>query len=150
MMNEIFKTCLGVASLNKISAINAINIEVGDFALFVEIYAHQAFDSLKKNTIAENAVLNIQRTPGILHCKSCNQISEIWFDKEKEKAAMEGRLEEYEQYEKVIIEETILRDIRELGREIFHCRKCNSPDTNLIKGKEVLIKSIVDLPLVTV
>jgi hydrogenase nickel insertion protein HypA len=142
MVNQIFRKCLAVAKQNNATSLSEVNIEVGDFALIVEIYAQQAFDTLKKDTIAENAVLNIKRTPGVIHCNSCGQNSEIWFDKEKEKAATEGRLEEYEQYEKAITEESLLKGNPNLGRNVFHCRKCDSSDTNLIEGKGVLIKDI--------
>lgn len=142
MVNQIFRKCLDVARQNNATSISEVNLEVGDFALIVEIYAQQAFDTLKKGTIAENAVLNIKRTPGVLHCNSCQQESEIWFNKEKEKAANEGRLEEYEQYEKAMTEESLLKGNPNLGKNLFHCRKCGSADTNLVKGKGVLIKNI--------
>ena len=96
VVSQIFKKCLEVANLNNATVISEINLEIGDFALIVEIYAQQAFDVLKKDTIAKNAILNIKRTPGVIHCNSCKQKSEIWFNLEKEKAANEGRLEEYE------------------------------------------------------
>jgi len=142
IMSQIFKKCLEVAKMNNASRLSEINLEIGDFALIVEIYAEQAFDVLKKGTIAENAVLNIKRTPGVIHCNSCQQDSEIWFSKEKEKAAKEGRLDEYEQYEKTITKEAIMLGDPNLGRNVFHCRKCDSSDTILIKGKGVLIKNI--------
>ncbi|MHA1374151.1 MAG: hydrogenase maturation nickel metallochaperone HypA/HybF [Promethearchaeota archaeon] len=142
MVNQIFKKCLEVAKLNNATSISEVNLEVGDFALIVEIYAQQAFDTLKKGTIAENAILNIKRTPGVIHCNSCQQNSEIWFSLEKEKAANQGRLEEYEQYEKSITEESLLKGNPNLGTNLFHCRKCNSSNTTLIKGKGVLIKDI--------
>jgi hydrogenase nickel incorporation protein HypA/HybF len=142
MLNQIFKECLKVARSNNISCISEVNIEVGDFASIAEEFAQQAFKSLKKDTIAENAVLNIKRTPGILHCNSCNQKSEIWFDKEKEKAATEGRLEEYEQYEKTIKEQSLLLDNSNLETNLLYCRKCDSSNTNLIEGMGVLIKNI--------
>ncbi|MHA1782468.1 MAG: hydrogenase maturation nickel metallochaperone HypA/HybF [Promethearchaeota archaeon] len=142
VMSQIVRTCLRVARQNNATSISEINLEIGDFALIVEIYAQQAFNILKKGTIAENAVLNIKRTPGVLYCNSCKQKSEIWFNKEKEKAANEGRLEEYEQYEKLITEQSLLRGNPNLGRNLFHCRKCGSADTNLIEGKGVIIKNI--------
>ena len=142
VVNQIFKKCLEVARLNNATSIKEINIEVGDFALIVEIYAQQAFDVLKKDTIAENARLNIKRTPGVIHCNSCQQNSEIWFSKEKEKAANEGRLEEYEKYEKAVAETSILKADPNLGTNIFHCRKCNSSDTTLTDGKGIVIRNI--------
>ncbi|MHA1374149.1 MAG: hydrogenase/urease maturation nickel metallochaperone HypA [Promethearchaeota archaeon] len=42
MVNQIFKKCLEVAKLNNATSISEINLEVGDFALIVEIYAQQA------------------------------------------------------------------------------------------------------------
>ena len=142
MVNQIFKKCLEVAKLNNATSISEVNLEVGDFALIVEIYVQKAFDTLKKDTIAENAILNIKRTPGVIHCNSCQQNSEIWFSLEKEKAANEGRLVEYEQYEKDVAEKSFLEADPNLGTNIFHCRKCNSSNTTLIKGKGVLIKDI--------
>ena len=142
ILNQIFKECLEVTRSNKLSSISEVNIEIGDFASIAEEFAQQAFDSLKKGTIVENAVLTIKRTPGILHCKSCNQESEIWANKEKEKAANEGRLEEYEEYEKTIIKESLLGGNPNLGGNIYHCRNCDSSSTNLIEGKGVFLKNI--------
>ena len=142
MVNQIFRKCLEVAKANNATKISEINLEVGDFALIVEIYAQLAFDTLKKGTIAENAILNIKRTPGVIHCNSCQQNSEIWFSKAKEKAATEGRLEEYEKYEKAVAEKSILEADPNLGTNLFHCRKCNSSNTTLIAGKGVTIRNI--------
>jgi len=142
MVNQIFKKCLEVTRQNNATSLSEVNLEVGDFALIVEIYAQQAFNTLKKDTIAENAVLNIKRTPGVLYCNSCQQKSEIWFNQEKEIAANEGRLEEYEQYEKAVTEESLLQGNPNLGTNLFHCRKCGSSDTNLIEGKGVTIRNI--------
>ena len=142
MVNQIFKKCLEVARQNNATKISEINLEVGDFALIVEIYAQQAFDILKKGSIAENAILDIKRTPGVIHCNSCQQNSEIWFSKAKEKAANKGRLEEYEKYEKSVAEKSILEADPNLGTNIFHCRKCDSSNTTLIAGKGIVIKGI--------
>ncbi len=142
MINQIFRKCIEVAKKNNATRISEINLEVGDFALIVEIYAHQAFDTLKKDTIAEKAKLIIKRTPGVLHCNSCQQNSEIWFSKEKEKAADEGRLEEYEKYEKEVAEKSILEADPNLGTNIFHCRKCDSSNTTLTAGKGITIRNL--------
>jgi len=142
MVNQIFKKCLEVARQNNATKISEINLEVGDFALIVEIYAQQAFDILKKGSIAENAILDIKRTPGVIHCNSCQQNSEIWFSKAKEKAANKGRLEEYEKYKKSVAEKSILEADPNLGTNIFHCRKCDSSNTTLIAGKGIVIKGI--------
>ena len=142
MINQIFRKCIDVAKANNATKISEINLEVGDFALIVEIYAQQAFDTLKKDSIAENAKLIIKRTPGVIHCNSCQQNSEIWFSKAKEKAAAEGRLEEYEKYEKEVAEKTILKADPNLGTNIFHCRKCDSSNTTLIEGKGITIRNL--------
>jgi hydrogenase nickel insertion protein HypA len=142
MINQIFRKCIDVAKANNATKISEINLEVGDFALIVEIYAQQAFDILKKDTIAENAKLIIKRTPGVIHCNSCQQNSEIWFSKAKEKAATEGRLEEYEKYEKEVAEKTILKADPNLGTNIFHCRKCDSSNTTLTAGKGITIRNL--------
>jgi len=142
MVNQIFRRCLEVARKNNATSLSEINLEIGDFALIVEIYAQQAFNTLKKDTIAENAILNIKRTAGVIHCNSCQQNSEIWFSKEKEKAANEGRLEEYEKYEKLVAEKSILEADPNLGTNIFHCRKCDNSNTTLIAGKGIVIKGI--------
>ncbi|MHA2183498.1 MAG: hydrogenase maturation nickel metallochaperone HypA/HybF [Promethearchaeota archaeon] len=142
VVSQIFKKCLEVARQNNAPSISEINLEVGDFALIVDEYAQKAFDTMKKGSIAENATLNIRRTPGVIHCNSCQQDSEIWFNKEKEKAASEGRLEEYENYEKAVAKDSFLQANPNLETNIFHCRKCNSSDTNLIKGKGIYIKDL--------
>jgi len=142
MVNQIFNKCLQVAKANNATRISEVNLEVGDFALIVEMYAEQAFDTMKKGTIAKNAKLNIKRTPGVIHCNSCEQNSEIWFSKEKEKAAAEGRLEEYENYEKAVAEKSILEADPNLGTNVFHCRKCDSSNTTLIEGKGITIRDI--------
>jgi len=122
MVNTIFKKSLEVARLNNATRISEVNLEVGDFALIVEDYAQKAFDSLKKDTIAENAILNIKRTPGVIQCNSCQKKSEIWFNVEKDKAAQEGRLEEYERYEKTLAEESFLEGNPNLEGNLFLCR----------------------------
>ena len=142
MVNQIFRKCLEVAKANNATKISEINLEVGDFALIVEIYAQQAFDTLKKGTIAENAKLVIKRTPGVIQCGSCQKNSEIWFSKAKEQAANEGRLEEYEKYEKEVAEKSILKADPNLGTNIFHCRHCDSSNTTLIEGKGITIRNI--------
>ena len=142
LINQIFQKCLKVAQQNNATKLSEINIEVGDFAMIVDNFAQRAFDTLKKGTIAENAVMNIKRTPGVLHCNSCGQKSEIWFSLEKEKAAKEGKMEEYEEYEKSVTRESQLMGNPNLGRNIFQCRKCGSQETDLVEGKGVLIKNI--------
>ena len=142
MVNQIFKKCLQVARQNNATKITEINLEVGDFALIVEIYAQKAFDIMKKGTIAKKAKLNIIRTAGVIHCNTCQQNSEIWFSKAKEKAASEGRLKEYEEYEKSVAEKSILEADPNLGTNVFHCRKCDCSDTTLIEGKGIVIKDI--------
>jgi len=142
LINQIFQKCMKVAEQNNAARLSEINIEVGDFAMIVDNFAQRAFDTLKKGTIAENAVMIIKRTPGVVHCNSCGQNSEIWFNSEKEKAAKEGNLADYEKYEKSVTRESLLMGNPNLGRNIFQCRKCNSQETELIKGKGVLIKNI--------
>lgn len=142
LINQIFKKCLDVARMNNAMTISEINLEVGDFALIVENMAQRAFEILKKDSIASNAIMNIRRIPGVIQCNSCHQNSEIWFSLEKEKAALAGKLEEYEKFEKNITQESMLAKNPNLGRNIFQCRKCNSTDTILIKGKEIIIKNI--------
>ena len=141
LVKDIFNKSLEVARSNNITSISEVNIEVGGFVLMNLIYAQKAFNSLKKGTIAESAVLNIKRTPGVLHCNSCQEESEIWFNKEKEKAANEGRLKEHEELEKEIKQMSPLGFI-ELMNKAFQCRNCYSPNTSLIKGKGVSIKNI--------
>ena len=142
LINQIFQKCLKVAEQNNALQLSEINLEVGDFAMIVDNFAQRAFETLKKGTIAENAVMNIKRTPGLLLCKSCGQKSEIWFSLEKEKAAKSGKLAEYEEYEKSVTRESLLRGNPNLGRNLFECRSCKSKETELIEGKGVLIKNI--------
>ena len=79
LVQSILGRCLLVAQKNNAIELTDIYLEVGDFSLVIEHMFQQSFHTLRKDSIAENAVLHITRTPGVLLCNSCKKESEIWW-----------------------------------------------------------------------
>ncbi|MBN2156451.1 MAG: hydrogenase maturation nickel metallochaperone HypA [Candidatus Lokiarchaeota archaeon] len=141
LVQNIIGRCLRVANQNNASIITDIELEVGDFSLVIEHMFQQSFRTLKKDTIAETAILHIKRTPGIIHCNSCNRESEIWW-----RSAVQISDSKYQQslqkYEKSVTPQDVLTGNSDFGKNLFQCLYCESNDTELIKGKSIVIKNI--------
>lgn len=74
---EVIEIAQREALQNKAGSIQEITIEVGDLS-GVEADAFQsALELLTKNSILENSLLTIIRTPGIGRCNACNQEFEM-------------------------------------------------------------------------
>ena len=74
LAESILKIAQEVAAENHAVKISAIGLKLGDMA-GVEIDAlNFSFDVLKKNTIAENAALKINRVPIQAQCNKCGKI----------------------------------------------------------------------------
>ena len=141
IVQRIVDMCLTVARQNNARELIEINLEIGDFSLIIEHMVERAFDILKKGTIAENAALVMKRTPGILLCEDCGKESEIWFEYAKNMEDVEGK-EAIDDYEKNITASNAMSGNSTFGRNLFRCKACQSRNTNLIKGKNILIKNI--------
>ena len=73
LAESILKIAQDVAEENHAQKISAIGLKLGDMA-GVEIDAlNFSFDVLKKNTIAENAELQINRVPIRAQCNKCGK-----------------------------------------------------------------------------
>ena len=74
LAENILKIAQDVAAENHAEKISAIGLKLGDMA-GVEIDAlNFSFDVMKKNTIAENATLKINRVPIQAQCNKCGKI----------------------------------------------------------------------------
>ena len=74
LAENILKIAQDVAAENHAEKISAIGLKLGDMA-GVEIDAlNFSFDVMKKNTIAENATLKINRVPIQARCNNCGKI----------------------------------------------------------------------------
>ena len=74
LVESILKIAQDVAAENQAEKISAIGLKLGDMS-GVEIDAlNFSFDVMKKNTIAENATLKINRVPIQAQCNKCGKI----------------------------------------------------------------------------
>ena len=140
---NILDICVKSAQQNNAKLIKEVSLELGDFTLIVEDMLENCFNIASKGTIADNAKLNMIRTPGKLYCNDCSQTSEIWFNEEKEKE--EKALEENKStdiYEKGVGAASGVSGYKFLGVNLFQCKKCGSKNTDLTGGKEIKIKNI--------
>jgi len=72
VVSNIFKIVLETAEKNNLIKISTISLKVGRQRHLAPDLMKFAFDSISKNTIAEQAVLNIDRVDIKMRCRSCN------------------------------------------------------------------------------
>ena len=73
LAESILKIAIDVAAENHAKKISAVGLKLGEMA-GVEIESLKfGFDILKKNTVAENAELKINRVPIIGECNKCGK-----------------------------------------------------------------------------
>jgi hydrogenase nickel insertion protein HypA len=141
LVQNILGRCLRVANQNNANEITDIFLEVGDFSLVIEHMFQQSFNTLRRQTLAENAVLHITRTPGILHCRECEKKSEIWW-----KTAIQEKNNTHKhsikKYEENVSPNEILTGKSDFGHNLFQCSNCLSNNTKLVSGKSIVIKNI--------
>jgi hydrogenase nickel incorporation protein HypA/HybF len=141
LVQNILGRCLRVAIQNNASEITDIVLEVGDFSLVIEHMFQQSFNTLRRDSIAESAILHITRTPGVIHCNECKVDSEIWW-----KIAIQEsdsvHQNSIKNYEENVTPNDVLTGQSNFGKNLFQCPNCNSNNTELIKGKSIVIKNI--------
>jgi len=71
LVASMFETLLEQARTYKAKSITGVKIQVGALAGVVPELLETAFDSYKKGTIAENAVLTIVKPPFTIRCRAC-------------------------------------------------------------------------------
>jgi hydrogenase nickel incorporation protein HypA/HybF len=69
---DILRVVLEYASLNAVSKVLRIYLEVPSFSDFEDIWLQRYFTLLSKGTIAEHAELSISRIPSTFHCITCS------------------------------------------------------------------------------
>ncbi len=77
LVDGILKIALNVAAENRAEKISAIGLKIGDMAGVEFDALNFSFDVLKKNTIAENSTLKINRVPIIAQCNKCGKTFHI-------------------------------------------------------------------------
>lgn len=81
LINKIIKIALENATANSAKKILKIRIEIGALADYEEKWMNRYFKSLAKDTIAENAKLEITQKKLFKRCAECNSVSETKFSK---------------------------------------------------------------------
>ena len=105
IIENIFKTIKEVAEKEKLKKITKVSLVIGGLRQIVPDVFEFAFQITSKDTLAEGAVLDIEKIPVEVRCKNCSEISPV-------------------------------------EDHIFFCHHCQSTQVNIVKGKELYIKSL--------
>ncbi|HOO39153.1 MAG TPA: hydrogenase maturation nickel metallochaperone HypA [Deltaproteobacteria bacterium] len=74
---SILNIVLKHAQMNNVKKIHAINLAIGEMSDLENEWVQRYFDYLSKDTVAQGARLNIERTPVVLKCESCSNNFEV-------------------------------------------------------------------------
>lgn len=77
MLGEALRLVLKFAEEQQAKEIIKIDITLGTLVDFIPAYAQMFFKMISKDTIAENAVLQLNVTPAKIKCRSCENIAEF-------------------------------------------------------------------------
>ena len=72
VIESILKVSLSHAAKNAVQKISAIHIQVGELSDLEDEWMQRYFDHLSKDSVAEGAVLKIERIPVVMECQDCN------------------------------------------------------------------------------
>jgi hydrogenase nickel incorporation protein HypA/HybF len=61
------------AAKNQVKKVLSISLKIGELTDLVDEWMQRYFDYLSKDTIAEGAMLNIERSPVVFQCADCNK-----------------------------------------------------------------------------
>lgn len=89
VMERILKTVLDHAGNHQVNRIVTINLRVGELTDLLDEWMQRYFDYLSKGTLAQGAVLKIERSPVVLTCRDCAELLNIE-KKEWDKAICPG------------------------------------------------------------
>jgi hydrogenase nickel incorporation protein HypA/HybF len=70
-MGNILEIVLEHAGRHGIGRVAKINLEVGELSDLIPEWMQTYFDFVSKDTIAEKAVIAVEKIPATLRCKSC-------------------------------------------------------------------------------
>ena len=115
---SIIETVLKAAKEHDAKKIVEINVEIGDLTVVSEDRLRFALEITSRDTIAEDAKINITRTPGRIRCKKCG-------------------------YEGESSPPTEDDPLQHLIMSSLKCPKCGDTHTEIIGGRELGVKDIV-------
>lgn len=72
IMGNILDIVLEYAGKSGAKKVSKINLIVGDLSDLIPEWMQTYFEFVSKDTIAENAKLEITRVPAVIRCKKCN------------------------------------------------------------------------------
>ena len=105
IVEDVYRIILAVASENRISRIDRVNIVIGEYLQVKPSLFEFAFEAAGTGTVASGARLNIEIQPVELKCRDCGNLF-------------------------------ILKDLK------YKCPACAGSLLDIMKGKEMYIKSI--------
>jgi hydrogenase nickel incorporation protein HypA/HybF len=70
-MENVLDVAMEYAEHNDVKKIIQINLSVGALSDIVPEFAQMFFTTMAKDTIAENAKINIEKIPARIRCRSC-------------------------------------------------------------------------------
>jgi hydrogenase nickel incorporation protein HypA/HybF len=68
---SIFQIVLKHANRGQVNRVVSVNLEIGALSDLQNEWVQRYFDRLSRGSIAEGAVLKINRVPAVLHCSHC-------------------------------------------------------------------------------
>lgn len=77
IMKNVLEVALEYSEMNCVKKIQAINLSVGALSDIVPQYAQMFFELIAKDTVAENAKINIEKIPAKIRCRSCGTETEM-------------------------------------------------------------------------
>jgi hydrogenase nickel incorporation protein HypA/HybF len=71
VINSILSVVLRHATTNQVQKVVAIHLQVGELSDLEDAWMQQYFDYVSKGSLAEGAVLHIERIPVVMRCTAC-------------------------------------------------------------------------------
>ena len=111
---NIFKVAEATAIKYNAKKITEVYLEIGELTLIVPDLLRQSFKMATHGSIAADAELKIEITPGKIKCRECGKTSKV----------------------------TLSDEAQLTGLQLFQCRHCQSKNTEIIEGKKANVKNI--------
>ena len=73
VIKSVLDICLKHAETNDVKKIVSIELKVGELSDLEPEWMQNYFSFVSKDTIAEGAILKIERTPLIMRCEACSE-----------------------------------------------------------------------------
>ena len=77
IMSNILDIVLKHAEQNRAKKVRKVSLRIGALSDIIPEWAQSYFDMLSKDTIAENAELDIEKVPAVIECRSCMETFEM-------------------------------------------------------------------------